>query len=309
MGEFINDAMPFTVAQARSLGLDRSSLRTALETHRVRRVLHGVYIDAMVPDSRRARLESVRRVMPVRAVACNETAAWLFGVDTFKPSEQFTLIPSFLVPHGTSRIRSRGVRCRQAIVDAADVTVIDDVSLTNPLRTSSDLLRRLYRPYALAAADGFARAGLVHPGEVQDYVARLKGYPGIVQARSLAGMIEPRAQSPGESWQRLRILDAGFPRPEAQFEVIDEFGNRYILDHAYPDLRIASEYDGREFHTDERHRAHDQGRREYLSATQGWRWVNADRSRIFGPDASYEIELGAVLYQPPLLPRRWGYGR
>jgi hypothetical protein len=206
-------------------------------------------------------------------------------------------------------MRSRGVRCRQANLDAADITYVDGVHLTTPLRTASDLLRRLYRPYALAAADGFARAGLIDVHALEDFVARLKGYPGIIQARSLVHMIEPKAQTPGESWQRLRILDAGFPRPTAQLEVVDDFGGTYFLDHAYPEQLIGSEFDGREFHTDDRHRQHDRDRRDYLSTTQGWRWVNADRSRIFGNDASFEVELGELLGIPPLLPRRWGFGR
>ena len=43
-----------------------------------------------------------------------------------------------------------------------------------------------------------------------------KGGRNIDRARRLASFCEPRAESFGESWTRLRILDAGFPRPVAQ---------------------------------------------------------------------------------------------
>ena len=170
----------------------------------------------------------------------------------------------------------------------------------------SDLLRGLYRPYALSAADAFARAGLIVVDEVINYVHRLKGYRWIVQARSLAVLIDGRAESPGESWQRLRIHDAGFPPPTPQFEVVDATGLLRRLDLAYPELLIGSEYDGREFHTLRDDRIHDQERRADLTGRFGWRWVNADRSRIFGPDPAFELELGVLLNIPPVLPRRWG---
>jgi hypothetical protein len=308
MGEFINDGEPFTTAIARDLGWRRKAIDAALTDGRLRRTVRGVYVDGHVPDSRRLRLRSVELVAPEQAIACNETASWMFGVDTFKPSERFVLEPSFVVPHGSSRIRTAGVRCRQAHIDAEDVMFTDGVHHTTPLRTASDLLRRLYRPYALAAADGLARAGLVEVDELCDFVARLKGYPGIIQARSLSHLVEPLAQSAGESWQRLRMLDAGFPPPVAQFEVVDHLGNTFFLDHAYPEILVGVEFDGRTFHTDEDDVLHDSSRRGRLTDLFGWRWAVARRESIFGADTTFEEKLGALLGIPPLLPRRWGYG-
>ena len=274
---------------------------------RVRRLCRGVYVDGRTTDSRALRLAAIALVRPPGAVACNETAAWLHGVDAYKPSERFLLIPSFVVPHSTTRLTVHGARCRQAILKPDDITTIDGIATTTPVRTTSDLLRRLYRPYALAAADAFVRTGLLEPPELWQFVARLKGYPGIVQARSLAALVDGRAQTPGESWQRLRIIDAGFPPPTPQFEVVDHYGSRFILDLAYPEVLIGSEYDGREFHTDRRDRAHDEDRRAHLTDLYGWRWENADRGRIFGSDTSFEMNLGNLLGIEPRS-RSWGYG-
>ena len=286
--------------------MSRRALYAAAESRLIRPVYRGCHIDARVPDSRHLRIQSVDLVRPPAAIACNETAAFILGIDAFKPSERHLLTPSFVVPHATSRLRRPGVRCRQAILPAADITTIDGVLVTTPLRTVSDLLRRLYRPYAIASADAFARAGLVTREEVVEYVHRLKGYRWIVQARSLAVLIDGRAESPGESWQRLRIHDAGFPPPTLQFEVEDGNGIVRRLDLAYPEVLIGSEYDGREFHTRQADRIHDKERRADLSERFGWRWVNANRTRIFGSDPGFELELGALLDIPPLLPRRWG---
>lgn len=299
---------PFTTAEASPLGMSRRDLVAAVREGALRRIVRGVYVDARATDTRELRIRAIELVKPPHAVACNETAAWLHGIDAFKPSERFVLDPFFVVPHSKSRINRAHVRCRQAYIDADDLTHVGTIVVTTPVRTVSDLLRRLYRPYALAAADAFAATGLAAPVEVVQFVHRLKGYPGIVQARSLSRLIDPRAQSPGESWQRLRILDAGFPPPVPQFEVVDSLGRTWFLDHAYPELLIGSEYDGTEFHTAREHRAHDQNRRGFLTDVHGWRWVNADRSRLFGADSSFEEELGELLGMPPLLPRRWGSG-
>ncbi len=308
MPELINDGVPFTTQQAPSIGLTPKMLRLRLHQGLLRREFRNVYVDAAVPDSRRTRLSALALVTPDNAVVCDETAAWVRGLDVFAPGRRRDLEPSMVVRHGAARVEHPGSSGRQAIIGADDIEFLDGVFVTTPLHTTSDLLRRMYRPYALAAADAFAHAGLIDVDELVDAVARLKGYRGIVQARSLAAIVDPRTQSPGESWQRLRILDAGLPPPTPQFEVVDDFGRSYFIDLPYPELLVGTEYDGREFHTDVVHRQHDGERRAYLSDLYGWRWVIGTRERIFGDDTSFEHELGALLGITPSS-RRWGTRR
>lgn len=305
MSELINDGFPFTALQGRDLGFKPAELRRMFAQGLLRREFRSVYVDARVPDSRRGRLRALNLVTPENAVVCDETAAWVFGLEVFSPGERHSLEPAMLLRHGGARIVHPGSRGRQAIISAEDVDYFDGVHVTKPVRTVSDLLRKKYRPYAMSAADAFAAAGLVDVSEVNEYVARLKGYRGIIQARSLAAIIEPKTQSPGESWQRLRMHDAGFPPPEPQHEVVDDFGRSYFIDLPYPELLIGTEYDGRQFHTDREHVTHDQERREYLSDVYGWRWVIGTYARIFGGDTSFEDELGALLGIKPI-PRWWG---
>lgn len=302
----LNDGRPFLTSQMHDLGWTRKQFYDARRAGELRVLFHGCVVDGRVADSRRLRIEAVDLVRPPHAVACSETAAFLYGVNTYKPSERFELRPSFVVPHAATRIIRSEVRCRQALIDDADLTMIEGIAVTTPTRTTSDLLRGLYRPYALAAADGFARAGLIDPDEVVDHVQRRKGYRWIIQARNLAALIDGRAESPGESWHRLRIHDAGFPRPEVQHHVDDSSGVQRRIDLAYPDLMIGSEYDGREHHTKPDDVLRDALRRDDLTAMYGWRWVNADRNALFGPDPAFERELGRLLGVAPILPRRWG---
>lgn len=308
MPTLFNDGFPFTTTQSRDLGISRSALIEQAKLGVLRRVFRGVYVDARVPDSRSHRLRAIKLVIPTDAVISDETAAWLYGLDVFPPRQRHDFEPAVVATHGVTRVRRQGARARQALFAAQDITFAEGVHLTTPQRTASDLLRKLYRPYALAAADAFAHAGLVTADELVEFVGRLKGYRGIIQARTLAAMVDPRMESPGESWQRLRMHDAGFPPPQPQFEVLDDFGRSMFIDLPYPDLLIATEFDGREFHTADAHRAHDQERRDYLSDVYGWRWVIGTRPRLFGTDTSFEDELGELLGIKPIA-RWWGNGR
>jgi hypothetical protein len=306
MSWLLNDGFPFTTSQAHDLGLTPKALRLLVDQGLVRRVFRGVYIDAQVPDSRATRLRALALVTPDNAVVSDETAAWVRGVEVFAPGRRHAFEPSMLVRHSGARVERPGSNGRQAILETDDIEYLDGIHVTTAVRTASDLLRRMYRPYALAAADAMARAELIGVEELKDYVARRKGYRGIVQARSLAALVDARSQSPGESWQRLRMHDAGFPPPEPQFEVVDDFGRSYFIDLPYPELLIGSEFDGRTFHTDEQHVLRDVGRRDYLSELYGWRWVIGTRERLFGLDTSFEDELGALLGITPLA-RWWGH--
>lgn len=306
MAELINDGFPFTTSTAADLAIAPHQLREGVHLGTLRREFRSVYVDARVPDSRRSRLRAIQLVMPGGAVACNETAAWLYGLDVRTPGERRALEPSLLTEHSSTRVARSGARGRQAIISSDDIEFVEGIHVTNPVRTVSDLLRRMYRPYSLAAADAFAHAGLIVPESIGEYVAGLKGYRGIVQARSLAALIEPRTESPGESWQRLRMLDAGFPPPEPQHVVVDDFGRELRIDLPYPELLIATEYDGREFHSDASHRDQDRARRDYLSDVYGWTWIIGTRERIFGADTSFEDELGQLLGMRPLA-RWWGH--
>jgi len=183
---------------------------------------------------------------------------------------------------------------------------VDGLRLTIPVRTACDLLRRQRRPYALSAVDGMAHAGLVTRAEVERYVSGLHRYPGIVQARELAALIEPRAESAGESWQRLRLIDAGFPRPVPQYVVLDSRGREVArLDHAYPRPLVGMEYDGLTYHTEEEDRARDRNRRGYLADVLQWRIVVSGKDDILGKDPAFEYEVGGLIGVVPELPRQW----
>jgi hypothetical protein len=302
MTDLLNDGKPFLWRSHASLDLTQPRLRELIADGDVVKLFDRVYVDARAEDARELRVAAARLAVPEHAVVSDETAAWIWGVDAFRPGARHRFVPQWVVPHGTSRARIEGVECRQALLDASDVIDLGGLAVTSPVRTAADLLRTQWRPYAMASADALAHAGLIRPMDVRAYLAQLKGYRGIRQARVLARYIEPKAQSPGESWTRLRLIDAGFPKPVAQADVLDAAGGQRYLDLAYVRRKIAVEYDGREFHTAARDELEDAERRALVGAT-GYRFVIARYESIFGTDDAFEREVGALLGMEPIA--RW----
>ncbi|HYJ66790.1 MAG TPA: hypothetical protein VEX15_03930 [Nocardioidaceae bacterium] len=305
MPDLINDGLPFRVSRDGALGLDRNRLRTLRREHQLRYVFRGVMVDARTPDTRNLRCLALALVLPPNGVICHCSAAWALQIDAFQPSERFLLTPQCMVPHGASRTRFEGVKCVEGYLPDGDITIINGLPVTTPGRTAVDLMRCLRRPFALSLADAMVRADLATVAELARRIRRLKGFPGIRQARDLLRLIDPRAESPGESWLRLRLIDAGFPFPRPQLEVVDHRGRVIArIDLAYSEINLAMEYDGAPYHSHEDDKAHDGERRGLLRDAFGWRFEPATKDDIFGTDPAYELKIGKYLGLEPL-PRFW----
>ena len=84
---------------------------------------------------------------------------------------------------------------------------------------------------------------------------------------------------PGDSSREIDVLqalvDAGLPSPVQQHQV--SVGRRlYLIDLAYPELKIGIEYDGDEAHSGYAAREHDRVRRNRLTAA-GWNMLHFAR--------------------------------
>ena len=305
MSDVINDGRPFAVSRAGALGLTWNDLRVLRDERRIRSLFRGVLVDASVPDTRELRCLGLSLVLPPRGVICHSSAAWALGVDAFQPKDRFLLTPQCMVPHGTSRSRHAGVVCLEGYLPAEDIMIVNGIPMTVPGRTTVDLMRKLRRPFALSVADAMVRAEQVTIDEIARRIGRLKRYPGIRQARELVLLIDPRAESPGESWLRLRLIDAGFPHPSPQYEIIDHRGRIIArIDLAYPEINLAIEYDGRAFHSHEDDKQHDESRRGLLTDAYGWRVEPAGKDDVLGTDPTFEITIGKLLGIEPQ-PRFW----
>lgn len=275
-------AEPFLLADLATLHLTRSQLEDFLADGSVRRVVRSVYVRADVADTIELRARCARMVLPPHVVVSDRTAAWLHGVDAYDLTTTDVPPDVEVVSIGDrERTRRDGFVGGQRALVADDLCEICGIVTTTALRTACDLACERGRSAALAVLDAFRRLHGLTRADFERILPRFAGRRGVRQLRELVRYAIPDAESPGESWTRLAIIDAGLPHPEAQVWVEIPGHGRVRLDLAYPRLKIAIEYDGTAFHSSERDRQHDRRRRDALRRL-GWIVIVVTRDDFSG---------------------------
>jgi len=205
------------------------------------------------------------------AVICRSTAAWLWGIDVLPPGvHERDWDVDVLTPPSLPLPALPGIRTfRGRLGD--DVVTCHGVLVTDPARTAVDCALSFTRYPALAALDAFLHAEVPRERIRRRFNDLAQGEPARRQAGELIGLADPRAESPGESWARLLIIDAGLPVPVPQTPVPCLAGNHY-LDLGFPAYRTAVEYDGLAHHSAPGELRHDRRRRALIRAL-GWEIV------------------------------------
>jgi very-short-patch-repair endonuclease len=269
--------------------------RRALADGSWKRVLRGAYVTGDTEITLAVKAQALGRLLPEHAVVSDRCLLWLLGVDVLPAGE---VLPECVVPRLAVVPRRTGVLAREAALPAADVGALagSGLSALRPARAVVDLMRRLDLLEAVVVVDAVLRERLCTPAELDHELAAHAGLRGVVQARRTLTLADPRAESPPESRLRVLLVLAGLP-PVPQHEVRTGAG-WFRLDLAYPDLRIAIEYDGREVHDKADAFASDRRRQNALVA-EGWivlRFTAADLRKNRQP-AVVETVRAAVLAQ------------
>lgn len=182
------------------------------------------------------------------------------------------------------------------------------IRVAHPATTWAMLGGSLRHPYDLVAvADAIVRVPRI-PGRVarieRDAWGTVPELAAAMQAgrrRGAAALREalPRvrggAASRMETWVRLIITDAGLPEPVTDHDVFDPHG-RFVgcVDLAYPELRIAIEYEGDQHRTDPRQWQRDIEKHEQL-ADLGWRVIRISRDHVFADPESIVRRVRAAI--------------
>jgi hypothetical protein len=119
---------------------------------------------------------------------------------------------------------------------------------------------------------------------VLPFANRNKGARGVRRLRTALDLMDAGAQSPKETWLRLLLIDAGFPRPKTQIPVLDDCSNPFAyLDLGWDDVMIAVEYDGDQHRTDRARYAWDV---KLLRRIQQLGWFHI---KVISEDSRYDI--------------------
>lgn len=169
----------------------------------------------------------------------------------------------------------RGIITRDEHFLYDDVMEMHGMAVATPQRAAYDLGRYLPRDAAVAHLDALARAAGIRAEHVAPLVARYKGARGIRRLRAAIDLMDGGAQSPKETWLRLLLIDAGYPKPTTQIPVFDDTGQAFaFLDMGWDDedVKIAVEYDGEQHRTDRAQWTWDVKRLRKVHE-QGWHHV------------------------------------
>jgi hypothetical protein len=252
-------ARPFIGSEAIAAGqLSRHELRTYY-----RAIMPNVYLDKRVRPSLRQRTVGAWLWSGREAVIAGAAASAMHGsrwVDDQVPIELIW----------RNARAPRGVVARDERLLSGECDRRGDLLVTTPERTAFDLGRRGAVGHAIAGLDALAAATDFKVRDVQELAGEHRRTRGLRQLERALDFVDAGAQSPKETWLRLQLISAGFPRPRTQIAVPGDDGfPRYFLDMGWEDIMLAVEYDGEQHWTDPLQYAHDVTRQEYL-AHVGW---------------------------------------
>lgn len=220
----------------------------------------------------------MRLVVPQGCIVTDESAGWLAGAAMIlRPGAHLEPPPlTIFATDGHDRLRNGLVASGTRDLLPRDITTVQGILTTTPLRTALDLGRLRHRDQALSGLDQLLRLGVFSLDELLAEIERFRRMRGVRQLRVLAPLADGRSESPGESALRLRCHDAGLARPQLQQDIVDARG-RFLgrVDLLIEELRLILEYNGEYWH-DEQDVPRDEARRgamerEHYTVRVFWR--------------------------------------
>lgn len=234
-------------------GLTSGQLRWRYE-----KVLPGVYVPRGAETSIALSAHAARLSTDRTGIIAGKAAAALHGSLWVDADTKIEIIADH-------RRRRRTVVVREERIDWDEVCMVGELAVTTPARTALDLARHLPRLEAVGHLDALAAATGITAADVAVLVDRYRGARGMKRARIALALMDGGAQSPKETWLRLLVVDAGYPRPTTQIRVTDGCTNAFV-DLGWEEPRIGLDYDGEHHQTKRDQFVHDIGRAELIDS-------------------------------------------
>jgi very-short-patch-repair endonuclease len=224
---------------------------------RFRRIFPDIYVPAHADDDLALLSRAAYLLVDGRGALGGHSAAELLGAGCTPPGAPAEIVS----PHRVRR--HQGLIARQDRIPPDELQELGGLVVTTPVRTAYDLGRRTPLVEAVVAVDALSHVHGFDPYDVLVLARRHLGARGTAQLPEVVELADRRAESPMETRLRLALRFHGLPRPQPQHPV-----GPYVLDLAYPAVRVAVEYNGRD-HLDPDRALRDLEREAYLTAA-GW---------------------------------------
>lgn len=247
-----------TGEQARDCGLSRYQIRHRVETGLWKQLHPKVFFVAGHPIGPRQRL--LAATLQTGGVASHLSAAWAYGwVD--QPPDR---------PHVTC-VRSSNARAGSVHIHRSvwvERTALGVLPIATACRTLLDIAGKFRRGelerIVLQAVRHQNVTGQQLVNALNLSVHRARRGARLLQQVALSLLDQPGTESPLEDLMLTRVLAAGLPRPEIQYQA-----EGYRLDLAWPDRKVAIEVDGHAWHATPSQLDRDHRRQNRLELA-GW---------------------------------------
>ena len=284
--------------QAMEAGASRSLIQRRLDSGRWERLFTGVYRLAGTVPSLQQRLLATSLAAGEGAVVSYRAAALLWAPEGFTGEVLEISVPR------ARRLTLPGVKVHRP----RDLTRIDRthharIPVTTPTRTLIDLAAVTHIDVVEETLDHMLRRGLTTLTRLRWRLGELgrSGRPGIAAMRSLLDArlpSDPVPESPFETKLLRLIRRAGLPGPVLQHEILDR--GRFVarVDFAYPDVKLAIEADGHQWHSSRARFDRDRARLNALTA-MGWRVIHVTSTQMRDELDGVVAQIAAALAVPP----------
>jgi len=237
-----------TRAQARDAGVSRRTIERLLRSGEWERVARSVFRIAGVPNSWEQRALSFVLSAGPRAAISHRSAAYLYGLEGFRSPGRIEIT----TPRHFRRIIA-GAQVHETLdADLMGIRRRRGIPVTGPARTVLDVCWVVGDDLtALGALDEMLRLRHVTWPELWEclVVHARRGRNGVARFRRIL-VRRWGKRSPRGVFNRTvdaLLVDAGLPAPEPENPVVIG-GAKYILDLAYPELKVCIELDDKGSH-------------------------------------------------------------
>lgn len=225
-----------------NIGFTDDDIRRAVKAKRIGRIARGVFVYAgerTAEEWHRLKAIASKLGQASKIPLTHQSAATVLGLAMLKPN---------LRRVHTTAGRGHGFRtdrqhCHVAELADDQIILVSGVWVTSIERTAVDVACTVGTfAEALTIFDSALRAG----ADREVMRAMLSGRRrGIGRARRALYYADGASESPGESWSRAQMIEAGLPMPRLQREFVDEDGNVVArTDFDWHEL-LVGEFDGK----------------------------------------------------------------
>jgi very-short-patch-repair endonuclease len=256
----------FSVGDALRIGLSADQCAYRIRSGLWLPVHEGAYRLVGSELTPMGRLAAVSRVIRSDAGVSHRSAALVFDLPGSRNDIVEVSSPRRLRVQRTGVVAHESRKLRDV-----DLTIVNGIRVTTVARTILDLGAVCSSTVVEMAVDRALRRGLTSLAQLQQLLSEIgkRGRPGVAALRNAVDTRDPR-QAPTESEMETRLRGVlrghDLPDPVPQYVIRD--GNRFVarVDFAYPEHRIAIEYDSLEHHVGTHAHIRDNARRLQIEA-------------------------------------------